>query len=59
MTLSKRRKRTAKKLVLPLLAVVWMVMIMYMGRPNSPTPSPGYRAPAGAAARVPHDLRTR
>jgi hypothetical protein len=59
MTLSKRRKRTAKKLVLPLLAVVWMMIMMSIGRPQQPTPTPGYHAPAGAAARVPHDLRTR
>jgi hypothetical protein len=59
MTLSKRRKRTAKKLVLPLLAVVLMMIVMSIGRPQLPTPTPGYRAPAGAAARMPHDLRTR
>ena len=59
MTLSKRRKRTVKKLALPLLAVVWMMIMMSIGRPQAPKATPGYRAPAGAAARVPHDLRTR
>jgi hypothetical protein len=57
MMMSKRHKRTAKKMILPLAAVLLMILMMYMGRPNQP--APGYRAAPGAAARVPHDLRTR
>ena len=59
MTISKRRKRTAKKMVLPLAAVVLMLLMMYIGRPQQPTPSYNNKAPAGAAARMPKNLQTR
>jgi hypothetical protein len=57
MTISKRRKRTVKKMILPLLAVGLMMLMMYIGRPNQPVSS--YKAPANAAARTPHGLHTR
>ena len=57
MTITKRRKRTAKKMILPLLAVGLMMVMMYIGRPSSPVPS--YKAPSNAAARTPHGLHTR
>jgi hypothetical protein len=57
MTISKRRKRTVKKMILPLLAVGLMMLMMYIGRPTQPASA--YKAPTGAAARVPHGLHTR
>jgi len=57
MTITKRRKRTAKKLILPLAAVLLMMLMMYIGRPQQPTSS--YKAPAGASARMPKSLHTR
>lgn len=53
MTISKRQKRTAKKMILPLAAVALMFLMMYIGRPTQPVPS-YYKAPAGAAARPSH-----
>ena len=53
MTISKRRKRTFKKMILPLAAVALMFLMMYIGRPTQPV-SAYHKAPAGAAARAPH-----
>jgi len=53
MTISKRRKRTVKKMILPLAAVALMFLMMYIGRPTQPVPA-YHKAPAGAAARAPH-----
>ena len=62
---TKRRQRTAKKLILPLIAIGMMATMMFMESasrrahmPSSPTMSTAKPAP-GAAARVQHDLRQR
>jgi len=60
MKLSRRQQRTARKLVLPLLAIGLMTAMMYLDASNRPSSSSsGYHAATGgAAARVPH-LRRR
>lgn len=61
MKLTKRHKRTAKKLVLPLIAIGMMATMMFMesSRRSSHGSTTSYRPVPGASARVPHDLRQR
>lgn len=64
MKLTKRNHRTAKKLVLPLIAVAMMATMMFMEsasrRSHLPSSSMSTLQPAhGTAARTQHDLRTR
>lgn len=59
MMTTKHRKRLAKKMILPLLAVGLMTLMMYLGRPDRPRGGDHARAGAGTAARVPHALRMR
>lgn len=58
MKITTRRKRTAKKLVLPLIAISMMCTAMYLGSGAPQQPSMRSHSPA-AAARVQHDLRQR
>lgn len=51
-------KRTAKKLALPVIALVMMTTMMAVEAARRPAPATGMRAPA-PSARVAHDLRTR
>jgi hypothetical protein len=52
-------KRTAKKLALPVIALVMMTTMMAVEAARRPAPaSPTIRSP-GPAARVAHDLRQR
>jgi len=52
-------KRTAKKLALPVIALVMLTTMMAVEAARRPTPSsPTLRTP-GPAARVAHDLRQR
>jgi hypothetical protein len=51
MTITKRRQRTAKKLILPMIAVGLMAAMMYLHRPHQASASaPG--APAAPSAPV-------
>lgn len=57
--MTKPRKRTAKKLVLPLIAIGMMSLMMYLDAANRPKPASSHGYAPAAAARVPHDLRHR
>ena len=57
--MTKTRKRTAKKLVLPLIAIGMMSLMMYLDSANRPRPMASHGYAPAAAARVPHDLRKR
>ena len=59
MKITTRRKRTARKLVLPLIAISMMCTAMYLGSGNAPHPQMSRSHAQGAAARVPHDLHQR
>ncbi len=56
--MTKTRKRTAKKLVLPLIAIGMMSLMMYLDAANRPQQTSA-RSHAPAAARVNHDLHQR
>ena len=61
MKLTKRRQRTAKKLVLPLIALAMMATMMFTASGRSPTPSSTttLQPAPSAAARTPLPLRHR
>jgi hypothetical protein len=61
MKLTKRQHRTAKKLVLPLIAIGMMATMMFMesSRRASHGSNTAFRPAPGASARVAHDLRQR
>ena len=60
MKITTRRKRTVRKLVLPLIAISMMCTAMYLGSATTSQQQPTMRghSPA-AAARVSHDLQQR
>jgi hypothetical protein len=51
-------KRTAKKLSLPVIALLMMTTMMAVEAARRPAPTSSLRSP-GPSARVAHDLRTR
>jgi hypothetical protein len=60
--MTKRTQRTARKLVLPLIAIAMMTSMMAVEAARRTHPTSGVstgRAPAAAAARTAHDLRQR
>jgi hypothetical protein len=59
MKITTRRKRTARKLVLPLIAISMMCTAMYLGSGTAPPQQTSRSYAPGAAARVPHDLHQR
>lgn len=60
MKLTKRNRRTARKLAFPVIALAMMTSTMLaMGSSSAPASRDARSVPAGAAARVPHDLPRR
>ncbi len=61
---TKRNQRTAKKLVLPLIAIAMMTTMMFMESASrrshlSSSPTSTLQPAYGTSARLSHDLRTR